>query len=282
MKGSKSRGNKICLGPLNNLEKYVKSDWWQHIFNSIYLKTDSDVVCDLNTTKKEVGLFCSILKLSPKDRILDLCCGQGRHSLELARLGFRHIEGLDRSHYLIQKARDRAREQGLKVRFREGDARRLPYPDNSFGVVMILGNSFGYFENIKDDLRVLKEVYRTLKPLGRVLIDVADGKYLKENFEPRSWEWIDKKYLVCRERCLSSDKGRLISREIVVHVEKGVVVDQFYAERLYTCENLKGLLEEAGFGFINFHGEIITDSNREQDLGMMKKRIVVTAIAQKR
>lgn len=273
--------NKRCLGPLHNLEKYVKPNWWQHIFNSIYLKTDADVVCDLNTTREEVGLFSSILGLSPEDRILDLCCGQGRHSLELARLGFMDIEGFDCSHYLIQKARAKAREEGLKVRFREGDARKLPYPDSSFSVVMILGNSFGYFENIKDDLRVLKEVFRVLKPLGRILIDVADGKYLKENFEPRSWEWIDKKYFVCRERCLSSDKGRLISREVVVHVERGVVVDQFYAERLYTRKSLKKLLEEAGFGSINFHGGITTDSKRNQDLGMMKKRIVVTAIVEK-
>ncbi|GBD38965.1 Demethylrebeccamycin-D-glucose O-methyltransferase [bacterium HR37] len=282
MKGSKSTVNKRCLGPLHNLEKFVKPDWWQHIFNSIYLKTDADVVCDLNTTREEVSLFSSILGLSHEDRILDLCCGQGRHSLELARLGFMNIDGLDRSHYLIQKARAKAREEGLKVRFREGDARKLPYPDNSFSVVMILGNSFGYFENIKDDLRVLKEVFRVLKPLGRILIDVADGKYLKENFEPRSWEWIDKKHFVCRERCLSSDKGRLISREVVVHVERGVVVDQFYAERLYTRESLKKLLEEAGFGSINFHGGIITDSKRNQDLGMMKKRIVVTALVERR
>lgn len=266
---------------MRNLEECVQSDWWRRIFNSIYLKTDADVVNDPEITKREVDLFSKILKLTPKDKILDLCCGQGRHSLELARRGFQNIEGLDRSHYLIQKAKAQAKKENLNVKFREGDARKLPYPPDSFDVVMILGNSFGYFESIQDDLRVLGEVFRVLKPWGRILIDVADGDYLRENFQPRSWEWIDKKHFVCRERYLSLDKQRLISREIVTHTEKGVIVDQFYAERLYSKETLTELLRTAGFSDIVFHGEITAESKRAQDLGMMERRIIVTAVAKK-
>ena len=152
------------LGPVPNLEEHVEPDWWRRIFNSIYLKTDGDVVDDQDITRKEVDLFFRILRLSPEDKILDLCCGQGRHCLELARRGFQSVEGLDRSHYLIQKAKTQAKKEGLNVRFREGDARKLPYLPDSFDVVMVLGNSFGYFETIQDDLRVLKEVSRVLKP----------------------------------------------------------------------------------------------------------------------
>jgi len=155
------------------------------------------------------------------------------------------------------------------VKFREGDARKLPYPADTFDVVMLLGNSFGYFETIQDDMRVLKEIFRVLKYQGQLLIDVADGKYLKENFQPRSWEWIDKRYFVCRERCLSLDKQRLISREVITHVEKGVIADQFYAERLYLLEDINELLKDSGFSDITFHGEISPNSQRNQDLGMM-------------
>ncbi|MEM1722435.1 MAG: methyltransferase domain-containing protein [Candidatus Jordarchaeales archaeon] len=269
------------LGPVDNLEEYVPQDWWRRIFNSLYLKTDGDVVNDQEITRYEVDLFSSILNLKLDDRILDLCCGHGRHSLELARRGFRFVEGLDRSHYLIQKAKERAKKEGLSVRFRVGDARKLPYPPDTFDVVLILGNSFGYFETVYDDLKVLKEVFRVLKPWGRVLIDVADGEYLKEHFQPRSWEWIDKKHFVVRERMLSADRQRLISREIITHVEKGVIADHFYAERLYTKETLKELLQQAGLSNIAFHGELETQSKRNQDLGMMAKRIIVTAIAKK-
>lgn len=122
------------------------------------------MVNDQDITRKEVDLFSEILRLSPEDKILDLCCGQGRHSLQLARWGFPNVEGLDRSHYLIQQAKTQVKKEGLNVRFREGDARKLSYLPDSFDVVMILGNSFGYFETIQDDLRVLKEVSRVLKP----------------------------------------------------------------------------------------------------------------------
>ncbi len=272
---------KKVLGPVMNLEEHIRPDWWRSIFNPIYLKTDADVVDDQSITRSEVDFFSKILRTSPEDKILDLCCGQGRHSLELARREFQNVEGLDRSHYLIQKAKSQAKKEALNVRFRESDARKLPYPPDAFDVVMILGNSFGYFETIQDDLRVLREVFRVLKPWGRLLIDVADGEYLREHFQPRSWEWIDKKHFVCRERSLSLDKQRLISREVVSHVKKGVIVDQFYGERLYTKDGLEEFLKTAGFSDITFHGEVYSDSQRNQDLGMMERRIIMKAIVRK-
>jgi len=264
----------MVLGPVDSLEDHVRPDWWSNIFNSLYLKTDSDVVEDLNITRKEVDLFSEILNLTADDTILDLCCGQGRHALEITRRGFK-VEGLDRSRYLIQKAKASAKKENLSIKFKEGDARKLPFSHDNFEVVMMLGNSFGYFETVQDDLRILKEIFRVLKPWGRLLLDVTDGEYVKEKFQARSWEWISKKLFVCRERSLSADRQRLISREVVTDVTKGVIADQFYAERLYTKENLLTLFKEAGFSDVVVHGEIATDSARNQDLGMMEKRILL-------
>ncbi len=269
------------LGPISNLEEHVRPDWWRRIFNYLYLKTDADIVDDIDINRQEVDLLIKILQLSPEAKILDICCGQGRHSLELARRGFKFVNGLDRSHYLIQKAKMQAKKEALNLRFKEGDARKLPYSSDTFDVVLILGNSFGYFETIQDDLRILKEVLTVLKPRGKLIIDVTDGEYLREHFQPRSWEWIDSNHFVCRERSLSMDKQRLISREIISHVEKAVIADQFYAERLYTQESLTELLKNAGFSEILFHGTIIPDSKRNQDLGMMERRLIVTATVRK-
>ncbi len=277
----KESNNSHCLGPLTNLEEYVRKDWWKRIFNSYYLKTDGDVVEDKKITSFEVDVFSKILGFIPENRILDLCCGQGRHSIELARRGFENIEGLDRSRYLIQKARTNAKRNGIICKFREGDARKLPYAPDTFDFIMILGNSFGYFEVINDDFKILKETFRTLKPWGKILIDITDGEYLRDNFQERSWEWIDKEYFVCRERSLSLDKQRLISREVITHVNKGVLVDQFYAERLYSKNQILELLEKAGFSEIIFHGIIKPESQRDQDLGMMERRLLVSAIAKK-
>lgn len=281
LQGKKGKNRKTPLGPVLDLEAHVSPDWWRRIFNYLYLKTDGDVLDDLSITSWEVDLFQSILKLSLKDKILDLCCGQGRHSLELGRRNFKNIEGLDRSHYLIQKAKGLAKKEDINVKFREGDARKIPSFPDAYDVVTILGNSFGYFDSIQDDLRVLKEVFRVLKPWGKLLIQVSDGEYLRKTFQSRSWEWMDKKHFVCRERSLSLDKQRLISREIINHTEKGLITDQFYAERLYSKESLTNLLETAGFSDICFHGQITPNSKRNQDLGMMERCLIVTAVAKK-
>ena len=275
-----SNGTPQILGPVEPLENYVQPDWWQRIFNSLYLKTDGDVVADPNITRLEVDAFSSILGLKPTDTILDLCCGQGRHVLELARRSYK-VDGLDRSRYLIQKAKTAAKKEGLNIRFREGDARKLPYPTDSFDVVTVLGNSFGYFETERDDIRILREIFRIMKPWGRLLLDVTDGEYIKGHFQARSWEWIDKKMFVCRERSLSADGQRLISREVVTDVTKGVIADQFYAERLYSEKDLLEIFAEAGFTDVQIHGKIDTATARNQDLGMMEKRIIITGLVKK-
>lgn len=269
------------LGPVEKLEDHVRADWWENIFNSTYLKTDGDVVEDASITCSEVDFVVNILDLKPEHEVLDLCCGQGRHVIELTTRGYTNVEGLDRSRYLVQKARARAKKNALSVKFREGDARRLPYRPDTFDVVLILGNSFGYFETVQDDLAVLRGVCRVLKPWGRLLIDLANGDYVRTHFAPRSWEWIDSRHFVCRERSLSVDGQRLITREIITDTQKGLLADQFYAERLYAKESLTRLLQDAGLSDITSHGEIRTASQRNQDLGMMEQRVMVSAMARK-
>ncbi|MFW9865229.1 MAG: methyltransferase domain-containing protein [Candidatus Thorarchaeota archaeon] len=277
----RDRNTSICLGPVINPEEFVKKDWWKRIFNAYYLKTDGDVVEDNKVTRFEIDFFSEIMDFKPGHYILDLCCGQGRHSIELGRRGFENIYGLDRSRFLIKKAKLTAKNEGILCKFLEGDARKLPYKSDFFDYVLILGNSFGYFESINDDMQVLKEVQRVLKPWGKLLIDVTDGDYLKNNFQPRSWEWIDKELFVCRERTLSLDDQRLISREVITHVNKGVLVDQFYAERLYSNGKISGILKKVGFSDIRIHGTINPESQRDQDLGMMEQRIIVSALIKK-
>ncbi len=269
------------LGPVDNLESYVKADWWRHIFNANYLRTDGDVVEDKDITEKEVDIFLAAIEASKSSSILDLCCGQGRHALEIAKREYTNVVGFDRSHYLIDRARKINKTKGLNVIFKEGDARKLPFPNDNFDAVIIAGNSFGYFESTQDDMKILDEVMRVLKPEGKLLIDITDGNYMRDNFQPRSWEWIDKNYFVCRERSLSESMERLVSREVITHVHKGVVADQFYAERLYSNDDLKDILTKAGFvNFINY-SKVSSESKRNQDLGMMAERIVVIAVAKK-
>jgi D-alanine-D-alanine ligase len=272
---------KKTLGLVEDLEPHVRSDWWQTLFNSLYLKTDADLLDDTEVTKKEVDLIISILGVNEETKILDLCCGQGRHVLELARRGFSNVEGYDRSQYLIRKAKARAQKENLQVKFKEGDARKLPYPSDTFDVVTILGNSFGYFDSTVQDRKVLEEISRVLKPGGKVFLDAADGDHLKKNFQPRSWEWLDRKYFVCRERALSADGDRLICREVISRIDRGIIADQFYAERLYNKETLFELLTISGFSSPTFHTTFSPVSAGTQDAGMMEQRIILSAPVEK-
>lgn len=267
------------LGPVSDLERHLPSDWWSSLFNAVYLQTDGDVVENGENTARDIDMLIAVAGLTRDDRILDLCCGQGRHCLELARRGYRHVTGIDRSRYLIRLARRRAKREGHSVTFHEGDARKFRVAEGSIDCVAILGNSFGYFDRVEDDFRVLEMIKRALRSNGTLVMDLADGDWLRENFERRSWEWIDPNRFVCRERNLSGDGTRLISREVVVDAEKGVIADQFYAERLYSRAAIAELLEEAGFTGLRLHGEPGTVSERGHDLGMMARRMFLTATA---
>lgn len=266
------------FGPVTRPESYVNPEWWRHIFNALYLKTDGDVVDDENITRHETGLFIKLLKLKKENTVLDVCCGQGRHCFEFFKRGFTNVEGIDRSAFLITKARNKSKLNGYKIVFKEGDARNLQYAPESFDVVTILGNSFGYFQHTADDICVLQSAFKILKPGGKILIDIADGNFLKHNFVPRSWEWINNNYFVCRERSLSANKKKLISREVITHTKKGVIADQFYAENLYTENDIKLLLQQAGFTNITLHSSLKVNSIRNQDLGMMENRLIITAV----
>src|SRR3989442_12156889 len=101
-----------CLGPVADLEAHLPEEWWRKLFNALYVKTDGDVVENLENTRREVDFIVSAAKVQQHSHILDLCCGQGRHCLELARRGFRHAMALDRSRYLVGPAQQTAPRQG--------------------------------------------------------------------------------------------------------------------------------------------------------------------------
>ncbi|MCL4210762.1 MAG: methyltransferase domain-containing protein [Phycisphaeraceae bacterium] len=273
------RGVARTIGPVSDLERHLPTEWWKSLFTSLYLKTDGDVVENDANTVREIDRVIKAAGIEPNDRVLDLCCGQGRHSLELARRGFRNVVGVDRSRYLVRLARKRAKHLNLSVTFQEGDARKFRLPESSFHSVLVMGNSFGYFERAEDDIAVLRSIKRVLQSGGMLVLDLTDGDWMRDHFEKRSWEWIDQNHFVCRERSLSSDGERLISREVVVHAERGVIADQFYAERLYSHARIIALLESVGFTQVRDHGPMLTESERNQDLGMMAHRMLITAEA---
>ncbi|RKY26576.1 MAG: D-alanine--D-alanine ligase, partial [Candidatus Omnitrophota bacterium] len=81
----------------------VDKYWWKKLFGEVYLTTDARTINNPLLTKREVDFLENFLQLKEEDKILDFCGGQGRHSLELARRGYKDLTVLDYSKFLINR-----------------------------------------------------------------------------------------------------------------------------------------------------------------------------------
>ena len=252
----------------------VNPDWWKTLFDEVYLKTDARSVCDDDVTCREVDMVCSLLPLRFEDEVLDLCGGQGRHSLELARRGFSNCTVFDYSDVLLEHGRSVALSRGVEIEFIQGDASSTGLAGQKYNHVLLMGNSLGYMPESVDDLRIIREALRLLRPGGWVLVDVTDGSIVREKFNPNAWHEIDGTIVVCRQRQLTENFIR--AREMVLCKEQGLMRDQSYAVRLYTQEMLESLLGQAGFTEISMQRGF-SAHEKEGDYGFMNHRLLLTA-----
>jgi SAM-dependent methyltransferase len=156
-----------------------ESPWYQSFFEEDYLKVYGPVL-DEETTGREVAFIGHVLDLSPGDRVLDLCCGHGRHTIGLSQNGYL-VTGQDLNSALLSQARRRADEWGLQVQFVHSDMRTIPFSSH-FDAVINVFSSFGYLESEEEDARVLRAVANALKKEGRFLADMINREWVISNY----------------------------------------------------------------------------------------------------
>ncbi|UCG12336.1 MAG: class I SAM-dependent methyltransferase [Deltaproteobacteria bacterium] len=249
----------------------VDADWWKTMFDEVYLLTDARSVCDEDITRREVDIICELLPIRYGHRILDLCGGHGRHSLELCARGFTWCTLLDYSSYLIDYARTRAAECNHHMDFVRADARSTGLPPNSFDHVLIMGNSLGYIPEPAADRQIVAEANRVLRSGGWLLIDVADGAAVRDSFNPTAWHEIGTDIVVCRQRKMEGNT--VYAREMVLSKQKGLIRDCTYCMRLYESQTVGALLEHAGFKRVNVHTNF-SPHLRKEDYGFMNRRML--------
>lgn len=199
----------------------------------------------------ELDHAAHLLQLRPGERILDLCCGTGRHSLELARRGYA-VVGVDRTVSFIEKAQNQAREAQLAVDFVVSDMQAYCQP-GSFDVVLNLFGSFGYFADPEDDRQVVRNMFATLRPGGRFLIETMGKEIAARGFQEREWsEQGDT--LVLAERKAVQHWSRIQTRWIVIKGQERV--EHHVSVRSYSAVELSALLVDGGFGMVQVYGNL--------------------------
>ena len=242
-------------------------DWWRTWFGPGYLALYDDYVAE--RTPLEIDQLEGLLALRPPRRILDLPCGQGRHSIELARRGY-EVTGVDLSPFMLDVARKRAAEAGVQVRWLTGDMRQA-IPGESFDVILNLFTSFGYFDDPADDQRVLTGGAAMLAPGGRLLLEVINGARIMNDFQSREWFTIGRA-AVMEARTLDRSLQRMVvERTVSIPPDEETNV---HALRLYTGEQIDAAMRSAGFGRIDLYGDwdggsLRPDSVRVIALGTM-------------
>lgn len=216
---------------------------------------------------QEAEQIVSLLKLQTGASICDLCCGPGRHSLELGRMGY-NVTGVDRTGSYIERARKNANQQGLNIRFVQEDMRNFCEP-NAFDYVLNAFTSFGYFEDAADDKRVIENVYESLKENGKFLIDIIGKEVAARIFQEKKW-WEENGVIILEDARLSDDWSRIESRWI--RIDDGRRDEFRFTLRLYSAVQLCELLKSCGFGQMEIYGDF---SGSPYD--MTAKRLVIVA-----
>lgn len=204
----------------------------------------------LRKAKKEVATIRTALALQPGQEILDLCCGVGRHTLLLARVGYK-VTGLDASTRLLEIADRKAKDEGLEVEFLPGDMRAIPFKDK-FDIVLNLWNSFGYLENDKEHLRVLKAIAGALKPGGRFLLDILNRDWVVRNFQAGEEHREIGGIVEINRYQFDSAAGRDVIA--TTYIVDGVEREFTHSCRIYTLQEIKMLLDMAGLKLCQAYG----------------------------
>lgn len=220
--------------------------WFVEAFRADYLQVYPHR--DVDSARREVAW---ILDQGLTGRVLDLCCGFGRHTLAMREREI-DVVGMDLSMDLLERARLLPKSELLDGRLVRGDARRLPFADGVFDGLANLFSSFGYFGE-DGDREVLDEIARVTKPGATVVLDLMNPARIRAGLVPHSRT--ERDGIVLDERRSLEECGRRVVKQVVLTSAHGDQRSWREDVRMYELEEMRALLAQRQFEIVHSAGE---------------------------
>lgn len=242
---------------------YADEDLWIETYSFMF--PESRVAAAVEEVDKIIDLTgCG------SGALLDLCCGPGRHSIPFAIRGFA-VTAVDRTRYLLDRARAFADAQQIEIEFVEEDMRRFLRPE-AFDLALSMLTSFGYFDDPAENQQVLENIHSNLRPGGVFIVDMMGKEILARIFLATSCNELDDGTLVFQRRAPVDDWSRIENEWFIVKDDK---VRSFRLRHwVYSGRELREMLAAAGFSAIDVYGDLggsPYDNNASRMIGVARK-----------
>ena len=215
--------------------------WWRDFFGEDYLLMYGAELTP-QCSGREAECAVRALGLRKGSRLLDVCCGFGRHLPWFARHGLRPV-GLEWSTYQLSLARSMFPEN-KPLPLARGDARTLPFGP-VFDAACLMYTAMGYFDD-EQNARQIAEVARALKPGGQVYIDNQNPPFILSRMRPeRRVEDAAGRLTIIEQFEYDADSRRTYGRK-TIRSPQGER-EHYFVLRAYWPEEVKRLLADAGF-----------------------------------
>ena len=224
---------------------------WDAFFSDFYLRAYADDEREAEAEAQAVAA-AQLAGCPEEGDLLDVPCGFGRHSVPLARAGFR-VVGVDRSEALLGEAQRRAGDNRWPKLVR-ADYRELPFADASFDAAINLFTSLGYLGD-EEDTRVLRELGRVLRPGGRLVIETMHRDLLVRQFTEQDWRRVGQGRLLLEQRTFDAGAGVTQTTQTLID-STGDRDSRSFSVRVYTATELVAMLRRAGFEEARCHGDL--------------------------
>lgn len=248
----------------------VSPDWHQSYFGAEWLRIATGVTAP--DAEREMDFAVSALGLRPGDSVVDAPCGHGRHSVTLARRGFR-VTGVDSSPESIELAVRNAQDAGCAelTRFTVADMRTVALDDLA-DAVLIMQTSFGFMATRHEDQRVLENMAGLLRSGGQLVLDVVNVfRVARTMIVPRRWERLADGTVHIEDRDYDFRTGRR-NVKVELFTTDGRHLEMSHSIRLYALHELDEMLTAAGLRITATYG-----GYDGAPLGFETKRLIVVA-----